>query len=42
MSRKRRIFDIDVPPVDDMEVGKVPAKALRRGPMASAISENAE
>ena len=43
MSRKRRIFDIEVPPVEDMETGKTPAKALaRRGPMAAAISENAE
>ncbi|MFC3612716.1 ParB/RepB/Spo0J family partition protein [Lutimaribacter marinistellae] len=42
MSRKRRVFDIEVPGVDDMEVGKVPDRALaRRGPMASAISENA-
>ncbi|MEY8839017.1 ParB/RepB/Spo0J family partition protein [Cribrihabitans sp. XS_ASV171] len=42
MSRKRRVFDIEVPGVDDMEVGKAPDRALaRRGPMASAISENA-
>ncbi|NVO56679.1 ParB N-terminal domain-containing protein [Rhodobacteraceae bacterium B1Z28] len=43
MSRKRRMFDIDIPPMDDIPVGKVPDKALekRRGPMATAISENA-
>jgi ParB family chromosome partitioning protein len=36
------MFDIDVPPVDDIPVGKVPDKALkRRGPMAAAISETA-
>ena len=48
MSRKRRVFDIDLP--DDaveetFPAGKVedakPA-AVRRGPMATAISENAE
>lgn len=46
MSRKRRIFDIDVSDLSDMPVGKTPEKALnlgkRRGPMASAIAENAE
>lgn len=44
MSRKRRMFEIDVPAVDDIPVGKVPDKVFekRRGPMASAISENAE
>jgi ParB family chromosome partitioning protein len=41
MSRKRRVFDIDIPEMTEMEVGKVPDRALRRGPMASAISENA-
>ncbi|WP_323768575.1 ParB/RepB/Spo0J family partition protein [Marinovum sp.] len=41
MSKKRRVFDIDVPEMGDMEVGKVPDRALRRGPMASAIHENA-
>jgi ParB family transcriptional regulator, chromosome partitioning protein len=42
MSRKRRIFDIDIPDADAVPVGKVPDRALgRRGPMASAISENA-
>lgn len=44
MSRKRRMFDIDMPAMDDIPVGKVPDKALekRRGPMATAISENAD
>ncbi|WP_428929759.1 ParB/RepB/Spo0J family partition protein [Marinibacterium sp. SX1] len=43
MSRKRRIFDIDVPDMDGIPVGKVPDHVVpsRRGPMASAISENA-
>lgn len=43
MSRKRRMFDIDMPAVDEIPVGKVPDKVLekRRGPMAAAISENA-
>ncbi|KKL80459.1 hypothetical protein LCGC14_2004550 [marine sediment metagenome] len=41
MSKKRRIFDIDIPDVGAMDVGKTPERALRRGPMASAISENA-
>lgn len=43
MSRKRRMFDINVPDMDEMPVGKVPDHALpsKRGPMASAISENA-
>ncbi len=41
MSKKRRMFDIDIPTMDEMEVGKVPDRALRRGPMASAINENA-
>ncbi|WP_367180471.1 ParB/RepB/Spo0J family partition protein [uncultured Ruegeria sp.] len=38
------MFDIDLPPVDDIPVGKVPGKVLekRRGPMATAISENAD
>ena len=41
MTRKRRMFEINLP--DEVEEGPVPAKALaRRGPMASAISENAE
>ncbi|MCA0928058.1 ParB/RepB/Spo0J family partition protein [Ruegeria profundi] len=44
MSRKRRMFDIDMPVMDDIPVGKVPDKVLekRRGPMAAAISENAD
>ncbi|NOC83031.1 MULTISPECIES: ParB N-terminal domain-containing protein [unclassified Ruegeria] len=44
MSRKRRMFDIDLPAMDDIPVGKVPDKVLekRRGPMAAAISENAD
>lgn len=44
MSRKRRMFDIDIPPMDNIPVGKVPDKVLekRRGPMATAISENAD
>ncbi|WP_170789886.1 ParB/RepB/Spo0J family partition protein [Ruegeria lacuscaerulensis] len=44
MSRKRRMFDIDMPSMEDIPVGKVPDKVLekRRGPMAAAISENAE
>ncbi|EEE35644.1 replication protein, putative [Rhodobacteraceae bacterium KLH11] len=44
MSRKRRMFDIDMPAMDDIPVGKVPDKVLekRRGPMAAAISENAD
>lgn len=41
MSKKRRMFDIDIPEMGEMEVGKVPDRALRRGPMASAINENA-
>ncbi|MDO6588487.1 ParB N-terminal domain-containing protein [Salipiger sp. 1_MG-2023] len=41
MSKKRRMFDIDIPDVGSMDVGKVPDRTLRRGPMASAISENA-
>ncbi|WP_170351205.1 ParB/RepB/Spo0J family partition protein [Ruegeria atlantica] len=44
MSRKRRMFDIDMPAMDDIPVGKAPDKVLekRRGPMATAISENAD
>ncbi len=43
MSRKRRMFDIDMPAMEEIPVGKIPDKALekRRGPMATAISENA-
>ena len=41
MSRKRRVFDIDVP--EDIAPAATPeVKSSRRGPMASAISENAE
>ena len=43
MSRKRRVFDIDMPAVEDIPTGKLTDKELnRRGPMASAIAENAE
>ncbi len=42
MTRKRRVFDIDLPAVDDIPVAKLTDRELRRGPMASAISENAE
>ncbi|WP_417211215.1 ParB/RepB/Spo0J family partition protein [Antarctobacter sp.] len=41
MTKKRRMFDIDIPEMGAMEVGKTPDRALRRGPMASAINENA-
>ncbi len=43
MSRKRRMFDIDVPAMEDISVGKLPNRdpEKRRGPMAAAISENA-
>jgi ParB family chromosome partitioning protein len=42
MSKKRRVFDIDLP--DEIEVTDAPKPEApaRRGPMASAISENAE
>ena len=54
MTKKRRVFDIDLPDeaapapetksaLDAIPVGKVPAGVTRRrGPMASAISETAE
>ncbi len=44
MSRKRRMFDIDMPAMDDIPARKAPDGALekRRGPMAAAISENAD
>jgi len=47
MSKKRRIFDIDMPDESDgtFPAGKAPeleTKSLRRGPMATAIGENAE
>ncbi len=48
MSRKKRIFDIDMPKVEvtlgpalDRAAEPALAEAARRGPMASAISENA-
>ena len=41
MSRKKRIFDIDMP--DDPVAAPAPSsEPARRGPMASAIAENAE
>lgn len=43
MSRKRRVFDIDMPSVEDIPSGKLTARELgRRSPMASAIAENAD
>lgn len=44
MSRKRRVFDIEMPSTLSVTEGKVPDHALqkRRGPMAAAISENAD
>ncbi|MFH5776410.1 ParB/RepB/Spo0J family partition protein [Paracoccus sp. NGMCC 1.201697] len=46
MSRKRRMFDIDMPDeaVESFPAGKVEAeeKDVRRGPMATAIAETAE
>ncbi|SEQ83415.1 chromosome partitioning protein, ParB family [Loktanella sp. DSM 29012] len=41
MSRKKRIFDIDMPEEADPAL-QVSQPGLRRGPMASAIAENAE
>lgn len=43
MSRKRRMFEIDMPAMEDNPVGNVPDTVpdKRRGPMAAAISENA-
>lgn len=41
MTKKRRMFDIDLP--EEPEVAApAPAAGLRRGPMATAIGENAE
>ena len=40
MSRKKRMFDIDLP--DDPVTEEAATTAPRRGPMASAIAENAE
>ena len=42
MSRKRRIFDIDLPEEPEVVAPEPVAKPGRKGPMASAISENAE
>ncbi len=43
MSKKRRMFDIDVPPSEGFATEEPPARApARRGPMASAISENVD
>lgn len=48
MSKKRRMFDIDLPddvvadPPEVFPAGKVPAPPARRGPMAAAISETAD
>lgn len=44
MSRKRRMFDIDMPAIDSIPVDKVPdqVQEKRRGPMAAAIAENAD
>lgn len=39
---KRRIFDIDFPSETEAPAASVPAGTERRGPMAAAISENAE
>lgn len=41
MSRKKRIFDIDMPD-DTIAATPVAAEPARRGPMASAIAENAD
>lgn len=44
MSRKRRIFDINMPPAEEVAddlAGNAPVEK-RRGPMAAAISENAD
>ena len=40
MSRKRRVFDIDLP--NEIDTPAPETKSTRRGPMASAINENAE
>lgn len=42
MSKKKRIFDIDFDDVEETPSTSVPAGTERRGPMAAAISENAE
>lgn len=41
MTKKRRIFDIDLPD-EDVPAPSVSAGGLRRGPMATAIGENAD
>ena len=43
MTKKRRMFDIDLPEdeVPEVEV-RTPGESARRGPMATAIGENAE
>lgn len=42
MSKKKRIFDIDFDEAEVASPAPVPAGTERRGPMAAAISENAE
>ncbi|MEM9581337.1 MAG: ParB N-terminal domain-containing protein [Pseudomonadota bacterium] len=45
MSKKRRVFDIDFDDATELETKSVPAGTdapLRRGPMAAAITENAD
>ena len=42
MSKKKRVFDIDFDEVEVTPEPSVPAGTERRGPMAAAISENAE
>ena len=50
MSRRRRIFDVDLPPADDIPADlevksmgpRISTVGARRGPMAAAITENAE
>ena len=41
MTKRRKGFEIEISDVSDVPLGQVPKKALRRGPMAAAISENA-
>jgi ParB family transcriptional regulator, chromosome partitioning protein len=42
MTRKRRMFDIDLPEVETTPPAEAGEGAARRGPMASAVRENAE
>ncbi|WP_146591126.1 ParB/RepB/Spo0J family partition protein [Puniceibacterium confluentis] len=42
MSKKRRIFDIDLPDDEPEQAAATPSADARRGPMASAVRENAE